>query len=1155
MSPRVSIIVPIRASEPHLRECLDSLEAQTLTDIEVVLVDCGLDDRLQDVADDRFRVTKAEGASAGAARDTGAGIATGEFLMFADADGVLAEDACERLAGTLAATGSDFAAGNVHVLTDRGPRQSKGHGRALGRTRKRTHISRDQDLFTDSTVAGKLFRRTFWDRHGFGFGDGGGHGDLAVTLPAHFQASSVDVLHEPVCFERPETAKPPFDDAAATEAFAAAVKARAFIAAHGGAGRRKHLRHYDEIALGDRLKSFLDAMPDADEALRSRVVELAAGFVAETGLSALDPLPALTRLKWYLAHRGFVTELVKVVRFERGKTNVEIVRRRGRRYARYPYFSHEKMAIPRSVYRAGAELDLRTKIHDVSWRDGKLQIAGEAHIHSFSERRRWLSLKLFVLRQSGSRRTLVVPALSKRRPGAAKGNDPYEWAGFSFAIDPKRLRAKGGWRDGTWNIVGGVVNTGVFRRARLRGGSTGGAAHPPYHYVDDDVRVLPEVAGGRLRLRVETVRAKAVTCRADGAELVIEGRLAAMAAEPSALRLTAGRDAEPITVPLTVTGKSGDGTAFEARIRPVELPVEDTATETAAAWNIAVVAGKETARLVMAEGLDDARSLDGDREFVAGRTWDGYLRLSAHPVRPVMSTCEWRPDGTLVLSGEHSALDSRSADIVLRLRGRSQQHAFPVTVDGNRFRAEISVAAVTSMAGTLPLRAGTWDVLFRRTDVDGEARAVELGRAAAERFPSHVEVDGRRYTLDHHRYEQALITVGSNVRPDEAHGQRKLWAEARDRAAREGLKDAVMFISYNGKQFSDSPRAIHTELMRRGSTLEQLWEVNDGQAAVPDTVRPIRRRGAEWYDALASSRYIVTNVRMPEFFTRRADQILIQAWHGTPLKKVGRDVKEVHFSYAPGMATVKKKEKKSEPKLAEWSHLISPNRFSTEILGRAFKGSYEEILEVGFPRNDILYSPEADKIVAEVRARIGIPDGKRVILYGPTWRDDQYYGRGRYKFDLQLDLDEAKRRLGDDHVLLIRPHSNVVDAVPRAGDGFVYDVAAYPDVNDLFLIADVLITDYSSLMFDYANTGRPMLFFTYDLEHYRDTLRGFYIDFEKESPGPLLRTSEEVIDALVNIDQIAQEYKEAYDRFAERFCDLDDGGAAGRAIDQVFEKG
>jgi CDP-glycerol glycerophosphotransferase len=1147
MSPRVSIIVPIRENERHLRECLDSLEAQTLTDIEVILVDCGAGGSGPAITGDRFRVTTADRATVGAARDAGAAAATGEYLMFADADAVLAEDACKRLTGTLAATGSDFAGGNVHLLSGDGTRQAPRHSRPLGRTRKRTHITRDQDLFADSSVMGKMFRRTFWERHAFGFGDGGGHGDLAVMLSAHFQASTVDVLHDPVCFERPETAKPPFDDAAATEAFAAATKARAFVA---GAGRRKHLRRYDEVALGDVLKSYLDAMPDADQALRSRIAILAAGFVGETGLSALDPLPAMTRLKWHLAHRGLVTELVKVVRFERGKTNVEIVRRRGRRYARYPYFSHERMAIPKSVYRAGPELTLRTKVHHVGWRDGRLQIAGEAHIHSFSERRRWLSMKLFVLRQSGSRRTVLVPALSRRRPGAAKGNDPYEWAGFSITLNPRRLRTKGGWRDGTWDIVGGVVNTGVFRRSRLRGGSTGSAAHPPYHYVDDDVRVLPEVVGGRLRLRIEKVRAKAVACRADGAELVIEGLLSGMAAEPSALRLSAGPCAEPISVPVTVTGRGDGGVAFQARLRPAELTAEGADAE----WDLTVVAGKQTARLVMAEKLDDARSLNGDSEFVAGRTWDGYLQLSMHPVRPVTSTCEWQPDGTLLLAGEHSALDSRPAEIVLRLRGRSQEHGFPVAVDGNRFQVEISVAAVTSMAGTLPLRAGTWDVLFRRRDVDGEARAVELGRAATERFPAHVEVAGRRYTLDHHRYDQLLITVGSNVRPDEAHAQRKLWAAARDRAARGGLNDAVMYISYNGKQFSDSPRAIHTELVRRGSTLEQLWEVNDGQAEVPGTVRPIRRRGTEWYDALASSRYIVTNVRMPEFFSRRPDQILIQAWHGTPLKKVGGDVKEVHFSYAPGMATVKKKPKKSEPKLPPWSHLISPNRFSTEILGRAFKGSYGEILEVGYPRNDILYSPDADKLVAEARARIGIPDGKRVVLYGPTWRDDQYYGRGRYKFDLQLDLDEAQRQLGDDHVLLIRPHSNVVDAVPRAGDGFVYDVAAYPDVNDLFLIADVLITDYSSLMFDYANTGRPMLFFTYDLEHYRDTLRGFYFDFEKEAPGPLLRTSEEVIEALADIDRIAKDYREAYDRFAERFCDLDDGRAAARVVDRVFDQ-
>ncbi len=159
------------------------------------------------------------------------------------------------------------------------------------------------------------------------------------------------------------------------------------------------------------------------------------------------------------------------------------------------------------------------------------------------------------------------------------------------------------------------------------------------------------------------------------------------------------------------------------------------------------------------------------------------------------------------------------------------------------------------------------------------------------------------------------------------------------------------------------------------------------------------------------------------------------------------------------------------------------------------------MLEVGYPRNDLLHSPDADVVARSVRARLGIPEGKRVVLYAPTWRDDQYYSRGRYKHDMRLDLERPRAAVGDDHVLLVRLHSNVVDGVPEDPAGFVRDVSLYPDITELYLISDMMISDYSSVMFDYANTGRPMLFFTYDLADYRDRLRGFYFDFEAEAPG------------------------------------------------------
>jgi CDP-glycerol glycerophosphotransferase len=213
-----------------------------------------------------------------------------------------------------------------------------------------------------------------------------------------------------------------------------------------------------------------------------------------------------------------------------------------------------------------------------------------------------------------------------------------------------------------------------------------------------------------------------------------------------------------------------------------------------------------------------------------------------------------------------------------------------------------------------------------------------------------------------------------------------------------------------------------------------------------------------------------------------------------------------------------------------------------------------EICEYGYPRNDLLSRGDTAELAARVRDRLGLPAGKRVVLYAPTWRDNQVYANGRsYRFDMRLDLERAWRELGQDHVFLIRGHHHMADDVPGGmRDGFAFNVTAYPDITELFLVADVLLTDYSSAMFDYAVTGRPIVFFTYDLAEYRDNLRGFYFDFEAEAPGPLLATSAEVIGALQDIEGVTAAYRDAYQRFAARFCSLDDGKAAARVCDRLF---
>jgi CDP-glycerol glycerophosphotransferase len=276
---------------------------------------------------------------------------------------------------------------------------------------------------------------------------------------------------------------------------------------------------------------------------------------------------------------------------------------------------------------------------------------------------------------------------------------------------------------------------------------------------------------------------------------------------------------------------------------------------------------------------------------------------------------------------------------------------------------------------------------------------------------------------------------------------------------------------------------------------------------------------------------------LPRYFRKPADTTFLQTWHGTPLKRIGFDIEDPRFEgHRKHYASLRRE-------VSAWDYLISPNAFSTEVFRRAF--CFEgRIIETGYPRNDMLVGPAATERRSQVRARLGLGEDAFVILYAPTWRDSANPANP------VLDLGEIAGSV-EGAVVLLRAHQLDHFELPMQ-DSRVRDVSGHPEVGDLYLAADVLITDYSSVMFDYAVTGKPILFFAYDLSYYRDQLRGFYFDFEAEAPGPVLETPGDVVPALQRIDTVEEEYRSAYKRFQAKFCHLDDGKASARVVEAVF---
>ncbi|MEA2412771.1 MAG: CDP-glycerol glycerophosphotransferase, partial [Thermoleophilaceae bacterium] len=534
-------------------------------------------------------------------------------------------------------------------------------------------------------------------------------------------------------------------------------------------------------------------------------------------------------------------------------------------------------------------------------------------------------------------------------------------------------------------------------------------------------------------------------------------------------------------------------------------------------------------------------------ELWLSRTRKADAALIDQTPRPIVREAEWTADGLLVVAGEMPA-GLPPQELVLVAADYGDEHAFPLERDGARFEARIAPARVESLAGVLPLRAGNWTMFTRAT---GAGRSTPLipvvvSHALYDRLPMRTVVDRKPLALGMTNYDRAFIAVERDLDEDERGPYNQLRLRETVYVARrtQPLRDAVIYTSFHGRQYSDSPRAIHEELVRRGAPLEHLWVVQDGQCEVPPSATVVRDGSREHFDALATARYVVANDHFPDWFARRPEQVCLQTWHGVPLKRLGFDV------------TARRNQgnrfTRWDQQVDNWQYVLSPNRFSTPILRRAYAVE-GEMLESGYPRDDVLAGADREMRTQELRRRLGIPDGKRTVLYAPTYRDHVYDKRGRYRLDLHLDLERLRAAVGDDTVILFRKHHYIVDPVPTTPNGFVRDVSRYPDGTELMLAADVLVTDYSSMMFDYANTGRPMLFFTYDLDAYADEIRGFYVDFTEIVPGPLLRTTDEVAEALGDLEGVRRAHAQRYDEFTRKFCELDDGQASARVVDRLFD--
>ena len=370
----------------------------------------------------------------------------------------------------------------------------------------------------------------------------------------------------------------------------------------------------------------------------------------------------------------------------------------------------------------------------------------------------------------------------------------------------------------------------------------------------------------------------------------------------------------------------------------------------------------------------------------------------------------------------------------------------------------------------------------------------------------------------------------------------------------------VIFETFNGKSYSDSPKAIY-EYMKgdpRFDDYKFIWIFKEPEKYTPlledGRTSIVKYHTAQCEKALAGAKYWIFNYRALDHWIPKSEQVYVQCWHGTPLKKLGYDIEKSDNA----MNSLEEIRDKYYRDAKRFKYLLSPCAFATEKFKTAWNlkalGKEDAIIEVGYPRNDFLVNHTKED-VARIKRKLRLDSiDKKIILYAPTWRDNQHRSGTGYTYRPEVDFEYLREQLGNEYIILFRAHYLVANSFDFSKyEGFVYDVSEIDDINELYVISDMLVTDYSSVFFDYAILERPIIFYMYDLEEYRDEIRGFYLGLE-ELPGRIAATEEKLVGEI----RISRNENEKFCnkaktcKFNAEFNNLNNGNVSNRVIKKII---
>ncbi len=1125
----ITVVVPIYNVEEYLIECLDSINNQTKDNIQVILIDDGSPDKSGEMADEyckshpNFECHHIENGGLGHARNYAIPLAKGKYIGFVDSDDIIPKNYYEVLFATAERNGSEMATCADIRFNSTGFFESKLHNSAfLPIKEESTHITKDLSLIYDTTSCNKLIRMDFINEYNFRFPEKMLYEDIPVIIPMHCLAKNVSIAKSVFYYWRQR-------DGVTTSITQ-------------NISNLKNLT--DRIAVMEMNNEFFKKHEISEDLVRAKLIK-----DLEVDLSIFVNncrlLPDETALEVIEHINAYMDKYISDDILNLTNLNCR---------QKFTHVKNRNLEALRNL------IENQSNYYNapIEEKDGRFIIDCSEELYSIPNKDVTADIKKF------------HPKKNLKR---FKATDTC--AGFLYSIYIPRVNLKEGDQTITaslYNPVSGVkiplpVIPANSNYLTLKRGFVFD------EYSQKESRYNLDGAGFEVVIDAENLNLGNDSLGENYILIDYKNR----ASEGSVMLGSA----------LEVTQEKLNGSAILSADKRISFEINDNG-------DVAVFVEKAEISLVKAEFYKDSlvletnaqadalyikNSLSGENVKLEKEENNRFI-LWAELIEEAQYTFLYEKNGEVlpIYSQSNSSVFETSKGFILLSSVKSLEpklSLFPAlgllksvkTDEENptifKFKTTL-FAKAESLNGFLSAELGFMDTVTRKfyrlktrkpviesneTDINfvvdfsnekllKNLHETETPLLLRLKFESASEILVPVFTLkainkniNVDGLKLRFYNLGKNVAAIRAW---QVWSEEQDTLfKRRALIDKnyplfrqekinpkrIIFESMWGDKYSCNPRALYEYIDKNYPEYECIWALKDSHYPIKGRGKRVRYGSLEYYHYLATAKYLVNNVNFPKNYVKRKGQIEVQTMHGTPLKTFGLEV--------PGEFPTEALRQEYIDKNKRWNFLLVQGKFMKDKSMDCF-GTPVKILKSGYPRTDVLYNATEEKISA-LKDKLGIPKGKKVVLYAPTWRI-------RNKFDMQLDIERFKREFGDTHILLIRIHhfSAAGYKVPEDNE-IIFDMNKYPSIEDLYIVSDTLITDYSSALFDYAMTGKPMLFYIHDIEDYRDNLRGMYFDIEKEAPGALVYTNDELMTALREPENAMKESESRRQKFMDKY--------------------